>query len=158
LYVSATFPDKPTVALRMNPQSPINELSKRNVTLFCDVSAGNPETLTSVRWYMDGVLLKQLPLCENDENSGSGSSEEGFSGSGSGFASGFGSGSGYGSGETIEGSGGNKGDLCDIDPSKLLLEHVSKLFHGNFSCEATNGAGWSDRSEETQLEVHCEFI
>ena len=74
-----------------------------------------------------------------------------------GFGSGFGSGSGSGSGELIEGSGGNgkKGDLCDIDPSKLLLEHVSKLFHGNFSCEASNGAGWSDRSEETPLEVHC---
>ena len=154
------FADKPTVSLRMSPSSPINELAKKNVTLFCDVISGNPEALTSVRWYMDGVLLKQLPLCEDDETSGSGSAEDGFaSGSGSGFGTGFsGSGSGSGSGESVEGSGSSgKGDLCDIDPSKLLLEHVSKLFHGNFSCEATNGAGWSDRSEETQLEVYCKF-
>ena len=52
------------------------------------------------------------------------------------------------------GNGGN--DLCDIDPSKLLLEHVTKLFHGNFSCQGSNGAGWSKVSKEKELEIFCE--
>jgi len=46
-------------------------------------------------------------------------------------------------------------ELCDdIDPSRLLLEHVSKLFHGNYSCEAANEAGWSERSEPQELEIY----
>ena len=49
-------------------------------------------------------------------------------------------------------------DLCDIDPSKLLLEHVSKLFHGNYSCQAANEAGWSPMSEPQQLEIYCEYM
>ena len=50
----------------MSPSSPINELDRRNVTLFCDVISGNPATLNSVKWFMDGVLLKQLPMCHNE--------------------------------------------------------------------------------------------
>jgi hypothetical protein len=106
----------------MDPPSPISELDRRNVTLFCEVVSGNPETLYSVKWYMDGVLLKQLPFCPD-----------------------------FGSQER------SNDDLCDIDPSKLLLEHVSKLFHGNFSCEGANEAGWSDPSEEEQLEIYCKY-
>ena len=53
-----TFSDEPEVVLRMSPSSPINELDRRNVTLFCDVISGNPPTLNSVKWFMDGVLLK----------------------------------------------------------------------------------------------------
>ena len=116
----------------MSPTSPINELDRKNVTLFCDVISGNPSTLNSVKWFMDGVLLKQLPMCHNEleydiidaENSGDNNDED---------------------------------DLCDIDPSKLLLEHVTKLFHGNFSCEATNDAGWSKRSPEESLEIYCKY-
>ncbi|XP_071742756.1 hemicentin-1 isoform X9 [Lepeophtheirus salmonis] len=47
----------------------------------------------------------------------------------------------------------NNMDLCDIDPSKLLLEHVSRHFSGNFSCQGVNEAGWSDFSDEKILEV-----
>ena len=65
---------------------------------------------------MDGILLKQLPLCDDADQ-----------------------------------------DLCDIDPSKLLLEHVTKSFHGNYSCQGSNEAGWSDFAEEQELEVYCEF-
>ena len=41
----------------------MSELDRRNVTLFCDLEDGNPGVLRSVKWFMDGVLLKQLPLC-----------------------------------------------------------------------------------------------
>ena len=44
-------------------------------------------------------------------------------------------------------------DLCDIDPSKLLLEHVSRHFHGNFSCIGMNAAGPSPMSEPIELVV-----
>jgi len=114
---------KPSVTLRMDPPSPISELDRRNVTLFCDIVSGYPNILTRVNWYMDGNLLKELPDCPDDLDFG-----------------GFGE------------NGAN--DLCDIDPSKLLLEHVSKLFHGNYSCEAANEAGWSDMSELKQLEIY----
>lgn len=51
---------------------------------------------------------------------------------------------------------GQSQGLCDIDPSKLLLEHVSQQFHGNFSCQGNNGAGWSKVSRERELEIYCE--
>ena len=110
----------------MDPPSPISELDRRNVTLFCDITSGYPNTLTRVNWYMDGNLLKELPDCPDGDNFGN--------------------------------FGDNSGDLCDIDPSKLLLEHVSKLFHGNYSCEAANEAGWSDMSEPKQLEIYCKYF
>ena len=114
----------------MSPSSPINELDRRNVTLFCDVISGNPATLNSVKWFMDGVLLKQLPMCHNELEYDIIDAES-------------------------TGANNDEDDLCDIDPSKLLLEHVTKLFHGNFSCEATNDAGWSERSPEESLEIYC---
>lgn len=102
----------------MDPASPVSEMDRTNVTLFCDIIDGNPEALVSVKWFMDGVLLKQLPLCTEDENS-------------------------------------RDNDLCDIDPSQLVLEHVSRLFDGNYSCQGSNGAGWSRPSPEVELQVFC---
>ena len=108
----------------MEPASPISELERRNVTLFCDVVTGNPPALTGVRWFMDGDLLKELRQC-GDHLPGSGE---------------------YGGGDD---------DLCDIDPSKLLLEYVSRHFHGNFSCVGINEAGLSPMSADVELEVYC---
>ena len=48
---------------------------------------------------------------------------------------------------------GDEEDLCDIDPSKLLLEHVSRHFHGNFSCIGMNAAGPSPMSDPIELVV-----
>ena len=78
---------------------------------------------------------------------------------------------------------GGEEDLCDIDPSKLLLEHVSRYcyhhhqlnnsmfihhsftilfvitiivcrhFHGNFSCIGMNAAGPSPMSDPIELVV-----
>ena len=59
-----------------------------------------------------------------------------------------------GSGESDDDGGGDD-DLCDIDPSKLLLEHVSRHFHGNFSCVGINEAGLSPMSADLELEVYC---
>lgn len=47
--------------------------------------------------------------------------------------------------------------LCDIDPSKLLLEEVGKSFHGNYSCEGMNEAGWGPMSKDEDLTVYCKY-
>ena len=134
--IKPLFSDEPEVVLRMSPSSPINELDRRNVTLFCDVISGNPATLNSVKWFMDGELLIQLPMCHNELE------YEIF----------------YPKNSIMDlMMTANEHDLCDVDPSKLLL-FGSKIFHGNFSCEATNDAGWSERSPEESLEIYCKSI
>ena len=47
--------------------------------------------------------------------------------------------------------------LCDVDPDKLLLDHVSRLFHGNFSCVGINKAEWSQMSPGIELEVPVSY-
>jgi hypothetical protein len=56
--------------------------------------------------------------------------------------------------------GGNATDymFCDIDPSKLLLEDVGRSFHGNYSCEGMNEAGWGPLSPDEELIVYCKFV
>ncbi|XP_034251543.1 hemicentin-1 isoform X2 [Thrips palmi] len=44
--------------------------------------------------------------------------------------------------------------FCDVDPSKLLLEAVERSFHGNYSCEGANEAGWGPVSDDTPLIVY----
>lgn len=47
--------------------------------------------------------------------------------------------------------------FCDIDPSKLLLEAVGRSFHGNYSCEGRNEAGWGPISSSTPVVVNCKI-
>ena len=88
-----------------------------NVTLYCDVVSGNPRHLRQVKWFMDGLLLNELPQC-----------------------------------------GGKEEDLCDVDPSKLLLESVNRHFSGNFSCSGVSRAGTSQMSPNTPLTVRKQKI
>ncbi|XP_071450004.1 uncharacterized protein nrm [Hetaerina americana] len=115
---------KPEVKLTMDPLTPVSEVDKLNITLLCRVEAGNPETLLAVRWYLDGELLKELPDCRGNNS--------------------------------MEAMSTNNNDdlFCDIDPSKLLLEVVGRSFHGNYSCEGMNEAGWGPLSQEEELIVH----
>lgn len=50
----------------MDPDSPVIENAGSNVTLYCNVEAGNPQALTKVRWFLDGQLLKELPECDEE--------------------------------------------------------------------------------------------
>ncbi|KAL1124451.1 hypothetical protein AAG570_001077 [Ranatra chinensis] len=61
VFVSVHF--KPIVNLTMSPSSPVSEVDLENITLTCQVVAGNPETLVAVRWFLNGDLLKELPDC-----------------------------------------------------------------------------------------------
>lgn len=108
----------------MDPETPVNEADRQNVSLTCEVDAGNPAILTAVRWYLDGDLLKELPDCSRNSTAMTTSSEEPLA-------------------------------FCDIDPSKLLLESVGRTFHGNYSCEGKNEAGWGPISPSTPVTVYC---
>lgn len=109
--------------MTMDPNRPVNEKDEKNVTLTCDVDSGNPAILESVRWYLDGELLKELPECPNISYSTPIPS--------------------------------NTSDLCDIDPSKLMLESVGRSFQGNYTCQGRNEAGWGPQSMPVELHVHC---
>jgi hypothetical protein len=116
----------------MDPSTPVKEQEERNVTLACDVESGNPAVLDAVRWYLDGDLLKELPECPNSSTTMMSPTVE--------------------SGRDIEAS-----DLCDIDPSKLLLETVGRSFQGNYTCQGRNEAGWGPHSPPVELHVHCKL-
>nr|XP_018907404.1 PREDICTED: hemicentin-1-like isoform X4 [Bemisia tabaci] len=64
INVSILF--KPVVRLLMEPATPVSELTRANITLVCQVEAGNPSQLQAVKWYLDGELLKELPDCDNN--------------------------------------------------------------------------------------------
>jgi len=104
----------PHVTILMSPMSPVIEDTKTNVTLFCNIISGHPSQLITVRWFMNGHLLNELPQCTS--------------------------------------SRGDE-DLCDVDPSKLVLESVNRHFYGNFSCIGISLAGRSHMSNSLLLEV-----
>lgn len=117
--------DKPVVEVIIDPETPVNEADRLNVSLTCEAVTGNPASLTAVRWYLDGDLLKELPDCTRNSSATTTTTEESFI-------------------------------FCDIDPSKLLLEAVGRTFHGNYSCEGRNDAGWGPLSPSAPVTVHCE--
>ncbi|XP_044589396.1 hemicentin-2 isoform X6 [Cotesia glomerata] len=115
---------KPIVKVLVEPEVPINEADRLNVSLTCYAVKGNPINLNAVRWYLDGDLLKELPDCNIKNNS------------------------------TITLNMDDTLTFCDIDPSKLLLEAVGRSFHGNYSCEGRNDAGWGLISPSTPVIVY----
>ena len=42
---------------------------------------------------------------------------------------------------------------CHTDTSKIILVSVRRSFHGNYSCQGRNRAGWGPESEPRQLKV-----
>ncbi|XP_011497659.1 PREDICTED: titin-like [Ceratosolen solmsi marchali] len=114
-FIDVSILFRPTVEVTMEPNTPINEAARVNVSLSCNLIAGNPNYLSAVRWYLDGDLLKELPDCSRNAS--------------------------------VE-------EFCDIDPSKLLLESVGRSFHGNYSCEGRNAAGWGPISSNTPIVVY----
>lgn len=40
-----------------------------------------------------------------------------------------------------------------MDTTKIILVNVSRAFHGNYSCQGRNRAGWGSMSEVKQLKV-----
>ena len=54
--------DVPEVVLSLDPVRPVSEPKKENVTLTCS-SRPPDDSLTRVKWFLDGELLKELPEC-----------------------------------------------------------------------------------------------
>ena len=54
--------DVPEVELSLEPLTPVSEPKKENVTLTCS-SRTPDDSLTRVKWFLDGELLKELPEC-----------------------------------------------------------------------------------------------
>ena len=52
----------PQVKLSLDPVTPVSEPKKENVTLTCSSRAPG-DSLTRVKWFLDGELLKELPDC-----------------------------------------------------------------------------------------------
>ena len=52
----------PQVKLSLDPVTPVSEPKKENVTLTCS-SRTPDDSLTRVKWFLDGELLKELPEC-----------------------------------------------------------------------------------------------
>lgn len=130
----------------MDPFEAVIEQQQKNVTLSCDVVSGNPPVLDAVRWFLDGIILKELPECPT----GIMSSGNGTSSAISTNTDGDDDGNNDGSDEVIL-----INELCDIDPSKLMLQAVGRGFEGNYTCQAHNGAGWGKMSPPTRLHVYC---
>lgn len=122
-FVNVSVLYRPVVEVTIDPEIPVNEADRSNVSLTCEVITGNPTFLTAVRWYLDGDLLKELPDCTHNRTF------------------------------TIN---EDSSTFCDIDPSKLLLESVGRSFHGNYSCEGRNDAGWGPVSSSTPVIVYYE--
>ena len=62
---------RPRVKLTMDPVSSLIEGEERNVSLGCQVQYGHPARLIRVKWFMDGVLLQELPQCDTSGEIGS---------------------------------------------------------------------------------------
>ncbi|XP_025836985.1 hemicentin-2 isoform X3 [Agrilus planipennis] len=66
IFLNIHFP--PVVGVAAEPSTPVKAIDRTNVTLTCNVIAGNPPTLLNVEWYLDGELLEKLPRCSRTEN------------------------------------------------------------------------------------------
>jgi hypothetical protein len=132
----------PTVEMRRLPGGPVSEEEAVNVTLHCDLVEGDPLELTTVYWFMNGEIIRQLPdpHCDPiDDLEAEDHSEE--------------------SGEFELGYDYSEMDyLCNVDPSELFLKHVTREFSGNFSCSGSNIAGEGHQSETVELNVLCKFF
>ena len=141
-----------------------------NVTLHCELVGGNPLELTKVYWFMNDELIRQLPdpHCDQLENEDSetlfdeqfiseaSDYELGSEFDGSGIVD-IGSGMEMGSGFNPESDVGVN-YLCDVDPTELFLQHVTRDFSGYFSCSGSNIAGEGPESGPVHLDVLCEFF
>ncbi|XP_055597510.1 hemicentin-1-like isoform X2 [Uranotaenia lowii] len=55
-----------------------------------------------------------------------------------------------------DGEGLGDENLCEVDPTKMLLQNVGREFIGNYSCEGFNVAGWGDTSDDNPLDIYYE--
>jgi len=170
LSVSIEVIYPPIVEIRKEHTGPLSEEDDMNVTLHCDLIDGNPLELVRVSWFMNGELIRQIPdshcyereLFEsddliNEEFLSEASDYELGSGIGPSTLSDLGSGMEIGSGVNPD-SIQSANHLCDVDPTELFLQHVTRDFSGNFSCAGSNIAGEGPESAPVNLNVMCKHL
>ena len=145
------FADPPVVKISIEPEGPVSEEDHVNVTLHCDLVDANPLELTRVSWYLNGDLLREIPdyECEEVRENGSGEmlsdnifvqkeiTEYLY--------------------ESEDESSGAPNYLCDIDPTELILQDVTRDLQGMFTCAGSNMAGEGKASEPQELNIYCEY-
>ena len=147
-FDNASSGELPTVLIQRYPDGPVSEEEDINVTLHCDLAGENLPKLTSVSWFMNGDLIRHLPDPQCEEL---GYYEEAFVPGASDYEIGFDIGSGNGA----DISDRNVNFFCDVDPTELLLKHVTRDFSGNFSCSGSNRVGKGPTSDVLLLNVLC---
>ena len=56
--------------------------------------------------------------------------------------------------DVTEASINGESDNCNVvEPSKIILVNVKRSFHGNYSCQGMNRAGWGAMSKARELRV-----
>ena len=134
----SSFSDPPFVQLRIEPEGPISEKDHENVTLHCDPVDGNPLSPTHVLWLHNGNLIKQLPEPGCHEVVTEVSDKLIM--------------------EELLMNEGSINSLCDIDPTKLELDEVTREMQGNYTCIGANEAGEGPESDEQELVVNCKYL
>ncbi|CAB4056380.1 Speract receptor,Guanylate cyclase 32E,Receptor-type guanylate cyclase gcy-28,Receptor-type guanylate cyclase gcy-1,Receptor-type guanylate cyclase gcy-4,Receptor-type guanylate cyclase gcy-20,Heat-stable enterotoxin receptor,Olfactory guanylyl cyclase GC-D,Atrial natriuretic peptide receptor 2,Atrial natriuretic peptide receptor 1,Receptor-type guanylate cyclase gcy-13,Retinal guanylyl cyclase 2,Receptor-type guanylate cyclase gcy-12,Receptor-type guanylate cyclase gcy-29,Receptor-type guanylate cyclase G len=104
---------KPLAFLLMSPPNPVFESMSQNVTLICLNDAQDDEKFSSVKWFLNGELLKHVSVehCKGKE-------------------------------------------VCNVNPSKIILVNVKRAFKGNYSCQGLYGNEWTGISETKEIRVH----
>jgi len=155
----------PVVAIRKDPDDILREEDDMNVTLHCDLVDGNPRDLSTVFWFRNGKMIRQLPdpHCAHIEEVQSDLLEDDLFINEAGdyeLGSGFDESEIEDFGSAMEmGSGFNPDSeivveyLCDVDPTELFLQHVTRDFSGQFSCSGSNYAGEGPESEPVLLDI-----
>lgn len=128
--------DPPVSAPASSPTNPpdgegVNELLNANVTLVCQPASRASRRFVAVRWYLDGELLRAVTLAPRCTNGTAGKD----------------------SAEEVEEETKVLED-CKMDPSKIRLLNVRRLFGGNYSCRGRDDeGGWGAGSDPTELKV-----
>ncbi|XP_043230348.1 hemicentin-2-like isoform X2 [Amphibalanus amphitrite] len=136
--VHVQFP--PDTVITMEPAM-VLERDRENVTFVCDVTDGNPDELLAVRWYLDGIMLRQVP----DENC---TNTTEINGTVTTLPYDIQDYYDPDSSEVLQ-----LEELCGTNPAPLVLLSVERSFMANYSCSGKNAAGWGPRSKERELVV-----
>ena len=127
-----------------------------NVTLHCDLVGQNNQELKTVRWFMNGELIRQLPdpHCDQVANLEAGQHARESVKYETGPA--MTDMADYGSGVEIN-IASDLQYLCDVDPTQLVLQQVTREFSGNFSCSGGDSVREDVPSEAVELDILCKL-
>ena len=103
---------------------PENPVSElKNANVTLKCLSERGERFMAVKWYLDGEMLKHVERAPECLN------------------------------ETAAEAALSQECSDAVDPSKILLVNVRRSFHGNYSCQGMNRAGWGAMAKARELKV-----